>query len=490
MVISFCFVKFLNGTFVTFVLQIVSKMIRLEHYDEVQVQLTLVIISDKKTKLDKNLGEEIVLFHKKFQKSDDKFDFIKGLNGSTYFVKSDQQAEELRVIGAKIIAQLSKEAKSLTLIGSASEQLFIAEGMILASYQFIKYFKDADKKKLNLESICLSKDVSAKKLAELSDTAKAVFWARDRVNEPVSHLNAGQLAEAISELGNEAGMTVQVLEKTQIESLKMGGLLAVNKGSIDQPTFTIVEYKHEKAINKKPIVLVGKGVVYDTGGLSLKPTPGSMDVMKSDMAGAACMAGTIYLAALQKLKLHIIALIPATDNRPGLNAYAPGDVITMYDGTTVEVLNTDAEGRMILADALAYSNKYKPELVIDAATLTGAALRAIGTKASVIMGNADDKVFDQLEKAGNEVHERTVRFPFWDDYAAEIKSSIADLKNLGGPNAGMITAGKFLEHFVKSPYIHMDIAGPAWLDAKEDYKGQGGTGAGIRLLFNFLKKYK
>lgn len=490
MVISFCFVKFLNGTFVTFVLQIVSKMIRLEHYDEVQVQSILVIISDKKTKLDKNLGEEIVLFHKKFQKSDDKFDFIKGLNGSTYFVKSDQQAEELRVIGAKIIAQLSKEAKSLTLIGSASDQLFIAEGMILASYQFIKYFKDADKKKLNLESICLSKDVSAKKLAELSDTAKAVFWARDRVNEPVSHLNASQLAEAINELGNEAGMTVQVLEKTQIESLKMGGLLAVNKGSIDQPTFTIVEYKHEKAINKKPIVLVGKGVVYDTGGLSLKPTPGSMDVMKSDMAGAACMAGTIYLAALQKLKLHIIALIPATDNRPGLNAYAPGDVITMYDGTTVEVLNTDAEGRMILADALAYSNKYKPELVIDAATLTGAALRAIGTKASVIMGNADDKVFDQLEKAGNEVHERTVRFPFWDDYAAEIKSSIADLKNLGGPNAGMITAGKFLEHFVKSPYIHMDIAGPAWLDAKEDYKGQGGTGAGIRLLFNFLKKYK
>ena len=465
-------------------------MIRLEQYDEVQVQSTLVIISDKKTKLDKNLGEDIVLFHKKFQKSDDKFDFIKGLNDSTYFVKGDQQAEELRVVGAKIIAQLSKEAKSLTLIGSASDQLFIAEGMILASYQFIKYFKDADKKKLNLESICLSKDVSAKKLAELSDTAKAVFWARDRVNEPVSHLNAGQLAEAISELGNEAGMTVQVLEKTQIESLKMGGLLAVNKGSIDQPTFTIVEYKHEKAINKKPIVLVGKGVVYDTGGLSLKPTPGSMDVMKSDMAGAACMAGTIYLAALQKLKLHIIALIPATDNRPGLNAYAPGDVITMYDGTTVEVLNTDAEGRMILADALAYSNKYKPELVIDAATLTGAALRAIGTKASVIMGNADDKVFDQLEKAGNEVHERTVRFPFWDDYAAEIKSSIADLKNLGGPNAGMITAGKFLEHFVKSPYIHMDIAGPAWLDAKEDYKGQGGTGAGIRLLFNFLKKYK
>jgi leucyl aminopeptidase len=465
-------------------------MIRLEQYEEVQAQSTLVILSDKKTKLEKTLGEDIIAYHKKFQKSDDKFDYLKGVNGFTFFVKSDQKAEELRVIGAKIIVLLSKDVKSVSLIGTAADQLNVAEGMLLSSYQFIKYFKDADKKKLGLETVLLSKEVSSKKINELIDIAKAVFWARDRVNEPVSHLNATQLAEAISELGTEAGMTVQVLEKTQIESLKMGGLLAVNKGSIDQPTFTIVEYKPEKAINKKPIVLVGKGVVYDTGGLSLKPTPGSMDVMKSDMAGAACMAGTIYLAALQKLKVHIIALIPATDNRPGLNAYAPGDVITMYDGTTVEVLNTDAEGRMILADALAYSNKFKPELVIDAATLTGAALRAIGTKASVIMGNADDKVFDQLEKAGNEVHERTVRFPFWDDYATEIKSSIADLKNLGGPNAGMITAGKFLEHFVKSPYIHMDIAGPAWLDAKEDYKGQGGTGAGIRLLFNFLKKYK
>ena len=465
-------------------------MIRLEQYEEVQAQSTLVIVSDKKTKLDKTLGEDVIVYHKKFQKSEDKFDFLKGVNGFTFFVKSEQKSEELRVVGAKIIGQLSKEIKSVSLIGSVSDQLNIAEGMLLSSYQFIKYFKDADKKKLGLETVLLSKEVSSKKIIELLDIAKAVFWARDRVNEPVSHLNASQLAEAISELGTEAGMTVQVLEKTQIESLKMGGLLAVNKGSIDQPTFTIVEYKPEKAINKKPIVLVGKGVVYDTGGLSLKPTPGSMDVMKSDMAGAACMAGTIYLAALQKLKVHLIALIPATDNRPGLNAYAPGDVITMYDGTTVEVLNTDAEGRMILADALAYSNKFKPELVIDAATLTGAALRAIGTKASVIMGNAEDKVFEQLENAGNEVHERTVRFPFWDDYATEIKSSIADLKNLGGPNAGMITAGKFLEHFVKSPYIHMDIAGPAWLDAKEDYKGQGGTGAGIRMLFNFLKKYK
>ena len=146
--------------------------------------------------------------------------------------------------------------------------------------------------------------------------------------------------------------------------------------------------------------------------------------------------------------------------------------------------------RMILADALAYSKKYDPELVIDAATLTGSAVAAIGTKASCIMGNASDKVFAQLDKAGNEEHERVVRLPFWDEYYEEVKSKVADLKNLGGPYAGMITAGKFLEHFVKAPYVHIDIAGPAWLDAPENYKGQGGTGVGVRLIYNFLKNYK
>jgi leucyl aminopeptidase len=465
-------------------------MIELKQYDALPVEGSLVIILGKKSKADKSLPAEINAFIKKFQKSEDKFDYMKNASGFVFFVKEEQKDEELRVAGSKIMAQLNKEVHSLALVGEQDAVMMVLEGLLLSSYQFIKYFKDADKKVYGLKTVQVSKEISAKKLEELRSVIKAVFWARDRVNEPVSHLNATQLAEAVAEIGKDAAFSVQVLEKTQIESLKMGGLLAVNRGSMDPPTFTIAEYKPEKPLNKKPIVLVGKGVVYDTGGLSLKPTPASMDVMKSDMAGAACVAGAIYLAALQKLKVHVIALIPATDNRPGMNAYTPGDVITMYDGTTVEVLNTDAEGRMILADALAYSNKYKPELVIDAATLTGAAVRAIGTKASIVMGNADDKYFNVLEKAGNEVHERVVRFPFWDEYGAEMKSTIADLKNLGGANAGMITAGKFLEHFVKAPYIHMDIAGPAWLDAKEDYKGQGGTGAGVRLLYNFLKKYK
>ena len=162
----------------------------------------------------------------------------------------------------------------------------------------------------------------------------------------------------------------------------------------------------------------------------------------------------------------------------------------MFDGTTVEVMNTDAEGRMILADALAYSKKYDPELVIDAATLTGAAARAIGIHGSAVMGNADEKFFDQLNDAGDEVHERLVRFPFWDEYAEEIKSPIADLKNIGGASAGMITAGKFLEHFVEAPYIHIDIAGPAFLSKTDAYRTKGGTGVGVRLLYNFLKNYQ
>jgi len=221
----------------------------------------------------------------------------------------------------------------------------------------------------------------------------------------------------------------------------MGGLLAVNKGSIDPPTFTIMTWKPEKHINKKPFVLVGKGIVYDTGGLSLKPTHDGMDYMKCDMAGAATVAGAMYAIAKAKLPLHVIALAPATDNRPDGNAYVPGDVVKMYDGSTVEVLNTDAEGRMILADALSWAKKYDPELVIDLATLTGAALAAIGKYGIVGMGNAPREVMDQLKESGDAVCERIAEFPFWDDYAEMLKSDIADLKNIGGRYAGAITAG-------------------------------------------------
>ena len=453
-------------------------------------ETSLVFVLGKKNYLSEVENTNIYEFASNFINGNEDFDYIKNGDKFTFFVKESDSKEKLRVAGHKVRTHLNKSATEITIVSKKEYSLVVAEGLALSNYQFLKYFKDATKKKYALEKINVVGKFDSNEINKLNNTIKAVLWARDMVNEPVSFLTATQLATEIKKLGEEADFSVNVLEKNQIESLKMGGLLAVNKGSIEPPTFSILEYKPKNAKNKKPVVLVGKGVVYDTGGLSLKPTAGSMDLMKSDMAGAACMAATIYAAALNQLDVHLIGLIPATDNRPGMNAYTPGDVITMYDGTTVEVLNTDAEGRMILADALAYSNKLNPELVIDAATLTGAAVVAIGTKASCLMGNAKQKVMDQLIESGNDVHERLVQLPFWDEYYDEMKSSIADLKNVGGKYAGMITAGKFLEHFVKSPYVHLDIAGPSFLESPQDYKGKGGTGVGVRLLLNFLENLK
>jgi leucyl aminopeptidase len=211
----------------------------------------------------------------------------------------------------------------------------------------------------------------------------------------------------------------------------MGGLLAVNKGSQTPPTFTIMEYKPAKPKNKKPLVLVGKGVVYDTGGLSLKPTPNSMDTMKCDMAGAALVGSVLHGVASMNLPLYVIGLVPATDNRPGENAICPGDVITQYDGTTVEVLNTDAEGRLILADALAFAKKFNPELVMDFATLTGAAAAAIGPYGAALMGSAPESVKNSLKSLGDTTYERLAELPLWKEYGEEMKGDISDLKNLG-----------------------------------------------------------
>jgi len=395
----------------------------------------------------------------------------------------DSNKEKLRHLGYRVYESTKKSCVDLQIESSfpLAVELF-SEGFSLGSYRFNKYF--TDKKKIKLKRIYTTN--KSANLTRLLSIVDATIWARDLVNEPVSYLTAPQLAKEIATKCKGTSISVEILGKSKIKALKMGGLLAVNLGSVDPPTFTIIEYKGAK--NKKPIVLVGKGVVYDTGGLSLKPTKGSMDLMKCDMAGAAMMAATVVAAEKLKLPLHIIALIPATDNRPGGNAYTPGDVITMYDGTTIEVLNTDAEGRMILADALSYAKKFKPELVIDAATLTGAAAAAIGPHASIAMGNAPQKEFDLLNKAGFASHDRIVQFPFWEEYLEPMKSTIADMKNVGGSYGGMITAGKFLEHFTDYPYIHIDIAGPAFLEAKDSYRGLGGTGVGVRLLVEFLSR--
>ena len=360
-----------------------------------------------------------------------------------------------------------------------------AEGMMLANYEFKKYKTDA--KANTLKTIYFLEGTACEDCVDkLNITVEATLMARDLVNEPVNHLNAQSLAEFVSKKVRSVGGNAEVFNKKKIESLKMGGLLAVNAGSIDEPTFTILEWKPENPVNEKPIVLVGKGIVFDTGGYNLKPSS-SMNDMKDDMSGAATVACTVYAAAKAKLPVHVIALVPATDNRIDGNARVTGDIITMYDGTTVEVLNTDAEGRLILADALAYAKKYDPMMVLDFATLTGAASYAIGPVATVAMEHDADDIYKQLEEVGERVYERLVKFPMFEEYGELIKSDIADIKNIGGKYGGAITAGKFLEHFTDYPWVHFDIAGTAFIESADHYKTAGGVGIHVRLLMRFFR---
>lgn len=439
-------------------------------------------------------AEELRQWQKKPEKKDTVF--IQRLPHMLFLVKPDhrkpdhQVKESYRRAGAIVMETLKNEKiDSVTITGTAEPYCFIAflEGCLLAGYTFSRYKKEKEDFMPEVIHVVHNR-IGEDELSELLILTRAVWWARDLVNEPLSYLTAVQMAEEISRKGDEAGFSVEIFHKQKIESLKMGGLLAVNRGSPDPPTFTVAEHKPEGAVNDRPVILVGKGVVFDTGGLSLKPTPKSMDYMKCDMAGAAVVAAVILAAAESRLPVWLIGLIPATDNRPDGNAFVPGDVITMYDGTTVEVLNTDAEGRLLLADALSYAKKYDPRLVIDLATLTGAASVIAGSQGIIAMGNTQSDL-EGLKKSGDDVYERLVELPLWEEYALPLRSEVADMSNLGSREGQTVIAGKFLEHFTSYPWIHLDIAGTAWLFEKDSYRTRGGTGSGIRLLFDFLKKF-
>jgi len=406
--------------------------------------------------------------------------------------KKENRAEYFRKQGVEVYAVLkNNDLDSCFLSGQNSDDLLnMAEGLALKDYRFEKYKKDPSA--FGLKSIAFEKaKISSEQGDFLASKLKAIYLSRDLVNEPANVLTAVELANRIKQAGKDFGFNVEVFGKKKIQSLRMGGLLAVNQGSTKEPTFSILDYTPEKGAKAKTVVFVGKGIVYDTGGLSLKPTPNSMDIMKCDMGGAAAVIGAVCIAAALKLPLRVIGLIPATDNQPGPDAYQPGDVITMFDGTTVEVMNTDAEGRLAMADALAYAKRYKPDLALDLATLTGSSMRALGRKSAATMGTASAKVMDQLKEAGMNSYERVVEFPLWDEYAEDLHSEIADTKNLGPtPFADVIIAGKFLEKFTDYPWIHIDIAGPAFLSAPNGYLPSGATGFGVNLLYYFLKDLK
>ncbi len=401
--------------------------------------------------------------------------------------------EKLRKDGWAVEKKMTDEKADkvavIDLVGRREAVLALVEGLALSTYRFDGYKTEAKSKRSVIhEILVVSSAVEGADLITLTRLTQAVFVTRNLVNEPVGSLNAAALGSKALDMAQQYGFKAEVFDKSKIEALKFGGLLAVNRGSVDPPTFTVMEWKPEGAVNDKPYVLVGKGVVFDTGGINLKTPPGSLDTMKCDMGGAGVVLGAMMALAANKVPLHVVGLMPATDNRPGGNALVPGDIIKMHSGKTVEVINTDAEGRIILADALSYAERFNPELVVDLATLTGAAAVAIGTHGMVGMGTAGEVVKAQLENAGEEMCERVVWFPFWEEYDEEIKSEIADIKNLGGREGGAITAGKFLSHFVKAPWIHLDIAGPAFSLKENNYRGNGASGVGVRLLFRFFQK--
>lgn len=401
--------------------------------------------------------------------------------------------EQLRIQAGKLQATLSQEGETeifITGMGVLKEELLaFLEGLHMANYRFDKY---KSKKDVRLQRVWVDEGLLSQ--AEIDENHR--LWrriddCRDWVNEPVMVLNADRFARLLSDKATAlADVKCTVYEQRQIEAMKMGGLLAVNRGSDDEARFVVLEYNPENRINSRPVALVGKGIMYDTGGLNIKPDD-YMREMKSDMAGAATMATVLFAAAENRLPVHVMAFLPLTDNRPGKNAYAADDILTMYDGTTVEVVNTDAEGRLVLADAIAYSTQFNPELIVDAATLTGAAVRAIGTCGIAAMQQNASNAMKLLTVLGNQVYERLAEFPFWAEYDEKIQSDVADLKNCGDAQAGAITAGKFNAHFAKQyPFVHLDIAGVAFFSKKEKFYGSGASGYGVRLLYAFLQTYE
>lgn len=367
------------------------------------------------------------------------------------------------------------------------------EGILLATYQFTEY------KTTNLEEIKKIEGFTLiggdpHKIQEIEEGARtgeiiahAVIRVRDLVNRPGNVATPQALADEAKRIGEQYGLKVEILNEEDIKKLQMGCLIAVAQGSQQPPRFIILEHNQPKE-GIDTIVLIGKGITFDSGGISIKPSE-KMEEMKYDMAGGAAVLGTMQAVATLKLPLHVVGIVPATENLPSGTAYRPGDVIKSFSAKTVEIISTDAEGRLILADALSYAERYKPSAVVDLATLTGACVIALGHMASGLMGN-DQGLIQKIKKAGELSGERVWELPLWDEYHEQIKSDIADVKNLGGRPAGAITGGAFLAKFAeKFKWAHLDIAGTAWAEKNTPYIPKGATGGGVRLLIQLLREW-
>ena len=364
----------------------------------------------------------------------------------------------------------------------------VTEGLLLASYQFDKFKSEKEGTILKEASIIFEKsdECIEQGIAEGIIVSEGVFAARDFVNDPANHITPKNFAERIKEMSEKNEMAVKIYDKKEMEQLGMGCLLAVAQGSRNEPRLIVVEYRGSK--DSDFYALVGKGVTFDSGGISLKPEKGMME-MKGDMAGGAAVAGAINVIAKLKLPINVTAVIPCVENMPSGEAMRPGDVLLSMSGKTVEVFSTDAEGRLILADALTFISEKKPKMIIDLATLTGSCVVALGYNVAGLFGNYST-LLEKIFESGGRTDERIWQMPLYKESSKAIKSEIADIKNMGHDygGAGSSTAAAFLKEFVgDTPWAHIDMAGTFW--AKEDDKinRKGATGWGVRLLVDFFR---
>ncbi|MBN4054548.1 leucyl aminopeptidase [Nitrospira defluvii] len=369
----------------------------------------------------------------------------------------------------------------------------VVEGLMLALYTFDRFKTEKPKMPMIEECVLLVPErtqiISAEKGALRGKIiAEGVHYVRDLCTLPSNIVTPSYLAKEAKAIADAGEMEIEVLERADIETLGMGSFQAVAQGTVEPPKFIVMVYRGTGGRKQRPVALIGKSVTFDTGGISLKPSA-DMGLMKYDMTGGATVLGVMKVLGQLRLPIDVVAILPATDNMPSGSAVHPGDVVTSLSGKTIEIDNTDAEGRLCLADALTYALRYKPTVMIDLATLTGACVVALGQHAIGLMGN-NDQLISQIQSTGEETGERLWPLPLWEDYFNQIEGSIADLKNVGGRGAGTITAGLFLKQFVGDvPWVHLDIAGTSWYsDGRHPYIPKGATGVGLRLLTEYLTK--
>jgi leucyl aminopeptidase len=408
------------------------------------------------------------------------------------------ELDRLRLGGAAFSLISARKAEAATLVadpvdaGQVSEDVFAADlalGALLRSYSFEKYRSrksdnDEDEKRDGLRTLtiqCAKPDAAAKAFAGRKAVADGVFLARDLVNEPANVLGPVEFAERLQELAS-SGLTVEVLDEDDLKALKMNALLAVGQGSVRPSRVVVMQWSGAKSKRAKPVCFVGKGVCFDTGGISIKPA-GGMEDMKGDMGGAACVAGLMLALANRNAGVNAIGIVGLAENMPSGTAQRPGDIVTSMSGQTIEVLNTDAEGRLVLADALWYANdRFKPRFIVDLATLTGAIMVALGKEYAGLFCN-DDRLAKELEAAGEVTGDKVWRMPLGKAYDRLIDSKNADMKNIGGRYGGAITGAQFLQRFVKdTPWAHLDIAGTAMDSGRNEINQSWGSGWGVRLL--------